>query len=87
MAANESYSAWDLNVDYAIGIDLGTTYSCVAVYQNNRIVVVTDENGHKLIPSAVALVPTREGIKEHVGYEALENAEEPKFLITGKNIL
>ncbi|KAF4530356.1 hypothetical protein B566_EDAN018478 [Ephemera danica] len=35
---------WNLEIDSAVGIDLGTTYSCVAVYKDSRITVIRDED-------------------------------------------
>ena len=66
--------------DVAIGIDLGTTFSCIAVYKNNKIEIIPNEMGDPITPSIV----TFSGDKVYAGEETLRiQTKDPKNTIYG----
>jgi L1 cell adhesion molecule like protein len=67
----------------AVGIDLGTTYSCIAAYVNDKVEVLADYQGNKTIPSFV----TFSDDSMEVGHVAKEDfLVDPANRIYGKHL-
>src|SRR5271170_7991363 len=62
-----------------IGIDLGTTYSCVAVWQNDRVEVIANDQGNRVTPSYVAFTDSERLIGDAAKNQVAMNPENTVF--------
>ncbi|VUC35965.1 unnamed protein product [Clonostachys rosea] len=65
--------------DGAVGIDLGTTYSCVATYEGNNVEIIANEQGSFTTPSFVSFTDKERLIGEAAKNNAAMNPRNTVF--------
>jgi len=62
-----------------IGIDLGTTYSCVGVFKKGRVEIIANDQGNRIMPSYVAFTDTERLVGEQAKNQATINPTNTVF--------
>jgi hypothetical protein len=64
-----------------IGIDLGTTYSCVAIFKNGRVEIIPNELGNRITPSQVAFTDEEKLVGESAKNQGAMNPLRTIYVI------
>ena len=64
---------------HCVGIDLGTTYSCVGIWNHNQVDIISNDQGYRTTPSYVAFTDSERLIGEAAKSQTAMNPENTVF--------
>jgi len=62
-----------------IGIDLGTTYSCVGIFRNGQVEIIANEQGNRITPSYVAFTSSERLVGDSAKNQVASNPENTVY--------
>ncbi|NBV05412.1 MAG: molecular chaperone DnaK, partial [Cytophagia bacterium] len=68
-----------MSQEHAIGIDLGTCYSCVAVWKDGKVEVIANDQGNRTTPSYVAFTENERMIGDAAKNQASMNPQNTVY--------
>ena len=70
-----------------IGIDLGTTYSCVGLFKADGSIEILEEDGHATVPSVICFTSQFKTEVGHAAYRAAAAHEERSLVYDVKRLI
>jgi len=67
------------NKEESVGIDLGTTYSCIALWSNDKVEIIPNDQGNRITPSYVAFTDNERLVGDAAKNQAARNPVNTVF--------
>ncbi|PKY47387.1 70kd heat shock cognate protein Atpase Domain, K71e mutant [Rhizophagus irregularis] len=81
LSKSKQFSPIPFKSQNQVGIDLGTSYSCVGVWQNGRVKIIANDHGNRTTPSYVAFTNTEILIGDAAKNQASMNPHNTVFSV------